>query len=182
MNSLENKPFDVTRLVTAGVLAALIFTLTFFLKIPTAFGYIHLGDSLVFFTALLVNPLYGFLAAGIGAGLADILGGYAQYAVPTFFIKGIMSLIVYFVYSFMRKESKATGKRLNRFIAILIASAVASCFMVLGYFAVDWGLYGFGGALASVFFNILQGAASTALSAVILVPVETILLYTMRSK
>ncbi len=182
MKNLENKPLDVKLLATAGVLSALIFTLTFFLKLPIANGYIHLGDSLVFFTALLVNPLYGFLAAGIGAGLADILGGYAQYAVPTFFIKGSMSLIVYFVYGFLRKENKVSGTKLNRFLAILIASAIASGFMVLGYFAVDWALYGFGAAIASVLFNLIQGAASTALSAVLLVPVETILLFTMRSK
>ncbi len=182
MRIYNDKPLDVKLLATAGVLAALIFVLTYFLKIPVINGYIHLGDSLVFFTALLVNPFYGFLAAGIGAFLADILGGYTQYAIPSFFIKGIMSLIVYFVYNFMRKESKTTGKRLNRFLAILVASAIASCFMVLGYFAIDWAVYGFGVAFSSLLFNILQGATNTALSAVLLVPIETILLFTMRSK
>ncbi len=182
MKNLELKPQDIRRLTTAGILAALIFALTS-LKIPNITGgYIHLGDSLVFFTALLVNPLYGFLAAGIGGALADLFGGYGQYALPTFFIKGIMSLIVYFSYGFMRKDGKSTGKPVNRFIAILVASAIASAFMVITYFAIDWGFYGFGGALASVPLNILQGVASTALSAVLLIPVETILLYTMRSK
>ncbi len=182
MKSFELKPIDVKKLTTAGVMAALIFALTS-LKVPNfTGGYVHLGDSLVFFTALLVNPLYGFLAAGIGGAFADIFGGYSQYAIPTFFIKGIMSLIVYFSYTFMRREGQATGKRVNRFLAILISSGIASGFMVLAYFAVDWGFYGFGGAIAAVPLNILQGIASTALSAVLLIPVETILLYTMRSK
>ncbi len=182
MKNINFKPIDVKKLTTAGILAALIFALTS-LKLPNfTGGYVHLGDSLVFFTALLVNPLYGFLAAGLGGALADILGGYSQYAIPTFFIKGIMSLIVYFSFSFIRKESRNTGKKVNRFIAILISAGIASSFMVIAYFAVDCGFYGFGGALVAVPLNILQGVASTALSALLLIPVETILLYTMRSK
>ncbi len=182
MKKIEFKPVDVKKLTTAGVMAALIFVLTS-LKVPNLTGgYIHLGDSLVFFTSLLVGPFYGFLAAGIGGALADILGGYSQYALPTFFIKGVMSLIVYYSYGFIRRDSKNTQKKVNRFVAILIASAIASGFMAISYLCVDWAFYGFGGALAAVPLNILQGVASTALSAVLLIPVETILLYTMRSK
>lgn len=176
------KELDVKQLTTAGIIAALIFVLTM-LHIPNfAGGYIHVGDSLVFFAALLVGPVYGFLAAGIGSMLSDLLSGYAIYAPLTFVIKGCMTLIVYYGYAFLKTKGNAKEGKFGKFGKIFFISAIASGFMVLGYFVAEIFMFNFAYAFANIFGNIIQGGASSALSVVLLVPIETAILYTMRSK
>ncbi len=171
--------FDVKQLTAAGLMAALIFILTLFHINNVAGGYIHLGDSLVFFSALLVGPLYGFLAAGIGSMLADLFSGYPMYAIPTFFIKGCMALIVYYGYAILNRSN---GDSKSKFGKIFFVSAVASAFMVLGYFVTEIFLIDFWAAVADIPLNAVQAIASSLLSVVLLVPVETIILYTLKSK
>lgn len=179
------KELDVKKLTTAGVIAALIFVLTL-IHIPNiAGGYIHLGDSLVFFAALIVGPIYGFLAAGVGAMLSDLLSGYPQYAIPTFVIKGIMTLIVYFGYSFMKTRlanSESRISKFGKFGAFFTIALVASVFMGLGYFLVEIPMYGLGGALANIPGNILQGGGCTIVGTILLLPIETIILHSVSSK
>ncbi len=85
----------ILKMVLTGMMTALVFIGTRFIQIPTPAtgGYIHLGDGFVLISGLLLGPLYGGLAAGIGSALADILSGYAAWAFPTFLIKGIMAVI-----------------------------------------------------------------------------------------
>lgn len=86
----------ILKMVLTGMMTALVFIGTRFIQIPTPAtgGYINLGDGFVLISGLLLGPIYGSLAAGIGSALADILSGYAAWAFPTFIIKGIMALIV----------------------------------------------------------------------------------------
>lgn len=67
--------------------AALVTVATAFIKIPTALGYQHPGDSMVYLAACVLPGPYGIIASGIGGALADILSGYAHWAIPTFIIK-----------------------------------------------------------------------------------------------
>lgn len=173
--------FNVKQLTTSGIVAALIFVLTMLHFSNVAGGYIHLGDTLVFFSALLVGPLYGFLAAGIGSMLADILSGYPQYSIATFFIKGIMTLIVYYGYALLNKTGGNTKGR-GKFGKIFFVSAISSTFMVLGYFVAEIFIIDFWGAIANIPLNSVQAIASTFLSVVLLVPIETIILLTLKSK
>ncbi len=84
------------RLVLTGLMTALVFLLTYIVKIPVPFtsGYIHLGDSMIFLSVLVVGPFYGAFAAGFGSMFSDLLGGYAQYALPTLVIKALMALLM----------------------------------------------------------------------------------------
>lgn len=50
-----------------GLMAALVFTGTYFFKIPTAFGYTHLGDCMIILTVCLFGHPQGKLAGAIGA-------------------------------------------------------------------------------------------------------------------
>ena len=87
---------NIHKAVLTGLMTALIFILTFIIKIPVPYtaGYIHLGDSMIFLSVIAVGPFYGAFAAGIGSMFADIAGGYAQYAIPTLIIKSSMALVM----------------------------------------------------------------------------------------
>lgn len=83
-------------IILGGLMIALVFISTFSVRIPVPFtqGYIHAGDSMIFIAAILLGWKYGALAGGIGSALADIVGGYAMWALPTFIIKAIMGGLV----------------------------------------------------------------------------------------
>lgn len=146
---------SVKKLTMAGVLAALVFVMTYVPKVPVPMtgGYVHLGDGAIFLSVLLLGPL-GVPAAAIGSGLADILGGYLVYALPTMVIKALVALLAWKIW----KE----GSWLRAVIAFVAAEAV----MVLGYFAFEAVMYGTAAAWAAVGPNCIQGVVGMALGLV----------------
>ena len=86
----------IKELVYTSLLAALICVATFIIKVPSVVtnGYTHLGDGFIFIAVILLGKKNGAWASAIGASLADLIGGYSFYALPTFIIKGIMALIM----------------------------------------------------------------------------------------
>ncbi|GKX31983.1 hypothetical protein SH1V18_44630 [Vallitalea longa] len=87
---------DIRKLTYTGLMTAIVLLATLVIKIPVSFtnGYIHLGDSMVFLAAILLGWKYGAFAAGVGSALADVIGGYAHWAVPTLIIKALMAIII----------------------------------------------------------------------------------------
>jgi uncharacterized membrane protein len=144
---------SVKKLVMAALLTALVCVATMIVKIPSPLkGYINLGDCVVLISGWLLQPGYGFLAAGLGSALADILSGYVSYAPATFVIKGLMAIAVYFIYKFMRKK-------LSLVPAAVVAGIVAEIIMISGYFIFEGFLYGFGASLVNIPANAVQGIA-----------------------
>ena len=139
---------NTKNLAISGLLAALVLLATYVIKLPVPItnGYVHLGDGFIFMAALLTGPV-GALVAGVGSMLADLIGGYFVYVVPTFLIKAAMG---YIAGRFAVCDKKNLMKNL---LVFLCAEAV----MVLGYFLFEGVLYGFATALGAVFPNIIQG-------------------------
>ncbi len=132
--------------------------------VPQTNGYLNLGDSMVLLAALFFGPVGGFIAGGIGSALADILGGYPQWALWTLFIKGIEALIV----AAMAGILLVRRDRIT--IKLVLCFIVATAWMVLGYFTAETIMYDQKAALAELPANILQAAGSTVL-ATLLMPV-----------
>lgn len=84
------------RLILAALFTALIavFTVIIAIPVPMTNGYVHLGDSMIFLSVLLLGWKHGAIAAALGSALADIYLGYVHYAPWTFAIKGGMALIM----------------------------------------------------------------------------------------
>lgn len=151
MNSKE-----IRRLVITALFTALVCVSTMVIRIPSPVnGYINMGDCFVLLSGWLLGPAWGFFAAGVGAMLADILSGYAQYAPATFIIKGCMALVTYLLFTALTKAAPGRQK-----LARLLSGAVAECIMVTGYFGYEALLLGLGlGAAANMPFNMIQGGA-----------------------
>ena len=149
------KNLSVKKLTVAGVMAALVFVMTYVPKVPVPVtgGYVHLGDGAIFLSVLLLGPL-GIPAAAIGSGLSDILGGYLVYALPTMLIKALVALIAWKIW----KE----GSWLRAAAAFIVAEIA----MVAGYFAFESVMYGAAAAWAAVGPNCIQGIAGVALGLV----------------
>ncbi|MEZ0344964.1 MAG: ECF transporter S component [Infirmifilum sp.] len=135
-------------LATASIMAALTTVATIIVQVPVpeTHGYINLGDTMVMLSGVLFGPLTGALAGGIGSALADILSGYPGWAPFTLVIKGLEGLVVGLLAS-----------RGGRAMALL-GCALGGAVMVLGYFTVEYFLYG-AGAFAELPGNIVQALA-----------------------
>lgn len=147
--------------VTAAMLAALACIATMIIKIPSPLkGYINLGDCIVLLTGWLSMPGYGFMAAGIGSALADVLSGYAVYAPATFLIKGIMAVAAYYIFKFLNGK---IGKRTSRIISGIISEII----MILGYFVFEGFMYGFVPSAVNIPSNAVQGVAGLILGVIL---------------
>ena len=70
-----------------------VFTLLVRIPIPATQGYVNFSDVATYFAAFAFGPVIGFVAGGIGAALADIIGGYAQFAVLTLLAHGLQGVV-----------------------------------------------------------------------------------------
>ena len=141
------------KIVLTALMAALICVATMIIKIPSPLGgYINLGDCLVLVSGWVLSPVYGFLAAGIGSALADLLSGYALYAPATFIIKGCMALVAFGIFKLLKNKTRKLPAR-------LIGGILAEIVMVGGYFVFEGFLYGFGASLVNIPPNCIQGVA-----------------------
>lgn len=138
--------------VMTALLAALVCVATMIIKIPSPLlkGYLNLGDSIVLLSGWILPPVYGFLAAGIGSALADVLSGYAVYAPVTFVIKGLMALCAGYIYTKLLKKMKEPFSR-------IISGVISEVIMVLGYYIFEGILYGFIASAINIPANSIQG-------------------------
>jgi len=114
-----------------------VFTLLVRVPVPATGGYINLSDVAITFAGLTFGPLVGFLAGGIGAGLADILGGYAQFAPLTLIAHGVEGLLIGYV-----------GHR-KGLAQMALAWLLGSAFMVAAYLVGEAVFMGMGWAAAA---------------------------------
>ena len=87
--SVKERRVSVKTLALTAMFAALVTVSTAFIKVPAPLGYAHAGDAIVYLAACLLPPPFGFFAAGIGGATADLLSGYAVFALPTAIIKSL---------------------------------------------------------------------------------------------
>lgn len=136
----------VKKLALGGVMAALVFVMTYVPKIPVPVtgGYIHLGDGMIFLAAMLLGP-QAVAAAALGSALSDLVGGYMAYLLPTAIIKGLVALIAW---KCCRRE---------HWLQTLVAFILAELAMVAGYFLFEAVMYGVPAAIGAVGPNMIQG-------------------------
>jgi uncharacterized membrane protein len=148
-------------IVTAALMAAFSCVATMIIKIPTpTFGYIHLGDALVLLCGIILGPIYGGLAAGIGSMFADLFSGYAAFAPATFVIKALTAVIAGLLFRTLHRFFHVT-KKSTKYVCLIAAGAIAEFFMVIGYFLYEIFL----AVLASGAFNSITFTAGVSSSA-----------------
>lgn len=91
---MTKKQFDVKDITLTGLFTALIFLGTYYFKIPSLLGYTHLGDCFIVLAICMLGTKRGAIASALGAGLADLMGGYTAWVIPTMLIKASMCLVM----------------------------------------------------------------------------------------
>ncbi|HEX3022420.1 MAG TPA: ECF transporter S component [Lachnospiraceae bacterium] len=140
------------KLVLTALLAALTYAATTIIKIPSVNGgYIHPGDGIVFLSGLILGPLYGGFAAGLGSMLVDLLSGYNQYVIGTFLIKALAAAACGGLFKLLHTKVK------NVTVKTIPSGLIGAVIIVLGYFLYESIILSYGlGAAAGIPGNIFQ--------------------------
>lgn len=151
------------KLVYGALFAALACVCTMSIHIPTpgTGGYIHPGDAIVVLSGIVLGPLFGGLAAGIGSAMADLIGGYYIYVPITFLVKFIIAAATAIVYR------KAAGFGIKKIPACILCGICSTILVVSGYCFFEYFLYG-AGAFASIPANFIQGISGLIFSTFLL--------------
>jgi len=153
---------NLKKLILAALFAALSCVATMSIRIPTpgTSGYIHPGDAIVILSGVILGPVWGFLAGGIGSALSDLIGGYFIYVPITFVIKGLVALAAGLLYQKIGKNQK------SRYIAVILGGVADIILVAGGYFVCEFFIYG-AGAAASIPANIIQGVGGLVISCIL---------------
>ena len=169
-------------LVLTALMTCLVCLATYALKIPNPLtqGYVHIGDTFIFLSVLVLGKKNGALASSIGAALADLMGGYAIFAPGTFIAKGLMALIMGVLiergsskygssFAGSSENSEETGHKEIRILSLapyeLLAMVIGGFVEVAVYVVVNALVYGnIAVGFISIPGNILQFATSMVIA------------------
>lgn len=157
-----NTQTKTMKIVLAGLFAALTCVATMLIRIPTFKGYVHIGDCMVIASGIILGPVIGGLAAGIGSMLADLLGGYYVFSIATFVIKLLAAMAAGFTFIGFQKIFKKYNLP-----GTILAGLVSEVIVVLGYFIFEIFYEGFAAAVAEILPNCVQGITGLVLAAVL---------------
>ena len=155
--SIGKTSFTTQELVFTALMTALVFVATYLPHIPIPLGYAHLGDAVIFLLALLVPRRSALFAACIGSALADLLGGFALWIVPTLIIKFVMAEIVYRI--------GRRGRELAPNASVIAALLLSSLWMAIAYTLAGAILYAsLPAALASSPGLLMEGVVNSVIA------------------
>lgn len=145
----------ILKITYTSIFAALITLAVSVIKFSTGMGegYIHLGDSLIYLVSCVLPFPYCLIAGALGGALADVLGGFAVWAVPTAIIKSLNTLPF-----ILLKKKSTNNKILNKYT--VLAALLSGIVTVIGYFAAECILYSVESATLSLLGNFIQATAS----------------------
>ncbi|MCK9286371.1 MAG: ECF transporter S component [Sphaerochaetaceae bacterium] len=158
-----------------AILTAVVVVFTMVPKIatPVVKGYISLCDVVICFAAFLFGPWVAAIAGGLGSALADLLGGYAQWAPFSLIVHGLQGMIMGCIALPTKKKNQTT---LNTPVwRMALAGVVGMVVMVAGYYLTASLFYGFEPALVEVPLNLLQSGVGVIIG--IIVAKSTVLAY-----
>lgn len=149
------------RIAMIAVLTAVVVVFTLMVRVPTPIrGYISLCDVVITFAAFLFGPWVAAIAGGLGTGIADLIGGYAQWAPLSFVIHGVQGLLIAII---ARSGLKAGVPGDAKLFKMILGGIVGMIVMAGGYYVAGGFLYGFEPALVEIPLNLMQSGVGLVL-------------------
>ncbi len=163
------RPLGKSSAVNIALLAimtalATIMTLIIQIPYPGTSGYFNFGDTMVMLGGLLLGPVGGFFAGGVGSALADLISGYTFYVPITLVAKGLEGMAVGF-FSFKVKGYVRWSKW------DVIGVLVGALFMLTGYFVAQVIFFGMPYAIGELVAVNLPQVAIGGAAALIIGPI-----------
>lgn len=162
-NSNTKSAVKIREMVEISLMTAITYLAVSFLHIPYGSGgVVHLGDSIIFITAVLLGTRQAVISGAVGMTMFDMMNQYAQYAPYTFVIKAVMALILGLIVNSGNSRGDNWGKNI---IGLILASAWG----VAGYYGAEVIMYGnFLTPAVNILGNVIQVGSSAAIAVVLL--------------
>ncbi|MFZ5352859.1 MAG: ECF transporter S component [Bacillota bacterium] len=166
-SGLSGNRLQVKEMVQIALLTALTYIAVSFINIPYGNGgVIHLGDSMIFLSAVLFGRKHSAISGAVGMAMFDLFSPYTVWAPYTFVIKGVMGLIAGSIA--FSGESKGTSWLKNG-----LGMVLAGLWMVAGYYAAEVMIYGNALApMASLPGNLIQFGGGAVIAYVLAVALK----------
>lgn len=157
-NSNTKTAQRIREMVQIALMAAITYISVSYLHIPYGNGgVIHLGDSMIFITAILFGARQAAISGAIGMTLFDIMF-YPIYAPYTLVIKAGMGIIA----GLIARDGLKQG---NSWIRNIIGIALAGAFGVTGYYFAEVIIYtSFYSPMVNILGNVIQVTAGGAIA------------------
>ncbi len=173
---MKKNKMSVQMLAAIGVMSALVFITTKFLRIPIPVGVggktqVHLGNSMCILAGLLFGGIPGGLAAGIGTAIVDLMD---PLWAPEFWISFINKFIMGFLAGSIANLGK--DRTLGKNITAAIVGALSYVVLYLGKSYLQQ--VALGSAPEAIKAVLLTKGITSCINAVIAV-VVSVLLYHM---
>ena len=159
------------KLALTALMAALTAVLTLASVPLPGGGYYNFGDVAIFIAAAALGPVAGAFAGGLGGALGDLILGYTFYAPFTLVIKALEGLIAGLLFKAFKSAFIKEGGTVKKVVFSAVSNVVGGLMMAAGYFLAEGLLLAEGkwqGGLVNLPWNILQGALSAVVAAVVL--------------
>ncbi len=147
--------FTVKELTKTAAMAAIVFVLTYTFKIPFADGYTHLGDCAILTGVMVLGRKKGAWAGGTGAAMADLIGGYPQWIIPTFIIKFLMASVMGLIIEKYMPKAKFN---------YVLGALSGGILQIIGYTSVKIIYYGFAQAMVMTPTLLIQTSAGIVIT------------------
>jgi uncharacterized membrane protein len=166
-NSSTKSSQRVREMVQIALMTALTYLSVSYLNIPNGFGgVIHLGDSVIFVTAILLGTRQAAISGAIGMTMFDAFSPYAAYAPYTFVIKLGMALIV----GLLANSADAKG---NNWVKNIMGIVLAGAWGVAGYYGAEAIMTGsLYAPVVGIPGNVIQVAAGGAIAVALLMALK----------
>jgi uncharacterized membrane protein len=139
MSTIVESKFKTKDLVISSLLISLVFIATKFINIrlPISIngGLVHLGNTMLFISAIVFGKRKGAIAGAFGMGIFDIVSGWVLWAPFTFIIRGVMGYIIGYI-------SWGNNRNGNNNLYNIIAILISGVWMIIGYYLTEAILYG----------------------------------------
>ena len=125
---MKKNEIQLTRIVFGAVLAALVFVVTLF-RFPLLGSKVHFANAVCLLSGLLLGPVWGGFAAGMGSVLYDL----------AFYNEGIINLLITFVSKFAMAfvcaliAGKRSGGKAQPVLRVVVACVVGALTYVALY-------------------------------------------------
>jgi uncharacterized membrane protein len=127
---MTSRRLSPAMIALVALLIALTTVFTLLIRVPTpARGYVNLSDVAITFASLAFGPWIGAVSGGVGAALADLLGGYAPFSPLSLVAHGLEGLLIGLVV------------RRQRSLPIMIVAWAAGSLAMIVCYLVGEGLF-----------------------------------------
>ena len=144
--------WDIYTLTAIGVLAAIIYVVTLF-RFPLLGSKVHFANAVCVLAGLLLGPVPGGLAAGLGSAIYDLMAGYGAETIITFISKFAMGWVAGRVFL-------AFGDKRFRIDSLVIASACGALTYVALYMLKSLIMYGWAGMVSRFPASIINAGVA----------------------